>query len=172
MIMAGYKRELQLLNNSLSMISNLARIHQRSTPFGLGTQFTVFATPHTEFRVCLFKGSQILTQRMAKGKEIDTSANPIFRWRRLALHHYQLIKIFNKGYASMADRAVIHDHLLTLSSHSGLSLLAEAHYRLKCEDSTLNVGMIVLGSAWVYFSSVLENSSLVPVQSDFFFSWP
>ena len=37
MIMAGYKRELQLLNNSLSMISNLARTHQRLTPFDLGT---------------------------------------------------------------------------------------------------------------------------------------
>lgn len=57
MIMAGYKRELQLLNNSLSMIQNLARTHQRPTPFGLGTQFTAFATPHTEFRICLSKGS-------------------------------------------------------------------------------------------------------------------
>ena len=44
MIMAGYKRELQLLNDSLSMISILARTHQRPTPFGLGTQFTAFAT--------------------------------------------------------------------------------------------------------------------------------
>ena len=79
MIMAGYKRELQLLNNSLSMIQNLARTHQSLTPFGLGTQFSAFATPQTQFKIALSKGSQVLTQRLAKGKEIDTSTNPIFR---------------------------------------------------------------------------------------------
>ena len=154
------------------MITNLARTHQRPTSFGLNTQFTTFSTPHTEFRVFLSKGSQILTQRMAKGKKIDTSANPIFRWRRLALHHHQLVKIFNKGYASMVDRAAIHDHLLTLNQRSGLSPFAKAHYRLECEDSTFEVGTILPGSAWAYFSSALENSSLVRVQSDFFYSWP
>ena len=79
--MVGYKRELSLLNNSLSLIQTLARTHQRPTPFGLGTQFTAFATPHSEFKIHLSRGSHVLTHRIAKGKEIDTSANPIFRWR-------------------------------------------------------------------------------------------
>ena len=107
MIMAGYKRELQLLNDSLSMISILARTHQRPTPFGLGTQFTAFITPQTQFKICLSKGSQILTQRLAKGKEKDRSDYPIFRWRRLALHQHQLIKIFTKGFASLGECAAI-----------------------------------------------------------------
>ena len=128
MIMAGYKRELQLLNNSLSMISNLARTHQRPTPFGLDTQLTAFATPHTEFRICLSRGSHVLTQRIAKGKEIDTFANPIFKKRLLALHQHQLVAIFNKGFASLSDRALIHAHRLTLDKRSGLNPLTKAHY--------------------------------------------
>lgn len=108
---------------------------------------------------------------MAKGKEIDTSANPIFRWRRLALHHYELIKIFNKGFASLSDRAAIHDHLLTLNQRSGLSPLAKAHYRLECKDSTFGVGTIFPGSASAYFPEAMENSALVCVQSDFSYNW-
>ena len=68
MIMAGYKRELQLLNDSLSMVSLMARTQQRPTPFGLGTQFMAFATPQTQFNICLSKGHQILPRRLAKGK--------------------------------------------------------------------------------------------------------
>ena len=97
---------------------------------------------------------------MAKGKEIGTSANPIFRWRRLASHQHQLIAIFNKGYASLADRAAIHDHLLTLSRRSGLNPLAKASYRLECEDSTFGVGMIFPGSASAYLPEAVEDSTL------------
>ena len=79
MIMAGYKRERQLLNDSLSMVSLMARTQQRPTSFALGTQFTGFATPQTKFNICLSKGSQVLPRRLAKGKEVDTSENPTFR---------------------------------------------------------------------------------------------
>ena len=124
------------------MISILARTHQRPSPFGLGTEFTTFATPQTQFKICLSKGSQILTQRLAKGKEKDRSDYPIFRWRRLALHQHQLLKIFNKGFASLGDRAVIQMHRETLSYCSGLSLIAKGPHRRECEDSTFGVGII------------------------------
>ena len=57
MKMAAYKRELHLLNHALSLIQNLARTHQRPTPFGLSTQFSAFATPQTKFKLVLSEGS-------------------------------------------------------------------------------------------------------------------
>ena len=171
MIMAGYKRELQLLNDSLSMITLLARTHQRPTPFGLGTQFTAFATPQTQFKICLSKGSQILTQRMAKGKEVDTSDNPIFRWRCLALHQYQLIKIFNKGFTSLGDRAAIQMHRETLSYCSGLSPIAKGPHRRECEDSTFGGGTIWPGQGFAYCEKAMEDSTLWRVQSEFSHFW-
>ena len=87
----------------------------------------------------------MLTQRVAKGKEIDTSANPIFKHRLLALHQHQLIAIFNKGFASLSDRALIHAHRLTLDRRSGLNPLAKAHYRRECQDSSCGVGQVFPG---------------------------
>lgn len=154
------------------MINLLARTQQRPAPFGLGTQFTAFATPQTKFKIRLSKGSQVLTQRMAKGKEVDTSENPIFRWRRLALHQHQLIKIFSqKGFASLGDRAAIQMHRDTLAYRSGLSPLAKDPHRRECEDSTFGCGKIWPGQGFGYRDDALKDSTLWRVQSDFSYWW-
>ena len=88
------------------------------------------------------------------------------------MHQHQIVAIFNKGYASLADRSAIHDHLLTLNRRSGLHPLAKASYRLECEDSIFGVGMIFPGSASVYLPAAMEDSTLWQVRSDFYFSWP
>lgn len=171
-IMAGYKRELSMINNALSLIWTLARTHQRPTPFALGTQFTVLATPHTEFKIRLSRGSHVLTQRIAKGKEIDTSENHIFKKRLLALYHHQLVAIFSKkGFASLSDRALIHAHLLTLDRHNGLSLLAKAFYRRECEDSAFGVGTIFPSQGFAYCENTKKDSTLWRVRSDFSYLW-
>ena len=73
MKMTAYQRELQLLRQSLSFSAMLHLV-------------TAFATPQTKFKLVLSKGFQVLTQRLAKGKKIDTSDNPVVRRRRMALH--------------------------------------------------------------------------------------
>ena len=169
--MAGYKRELSMLNNSLSFIQTLARTHQRPISFGLGTQFTAFATPQSEFRIRLSRGSHVLTQRIAKGKEIDTFANPIFKKRLLALHQHQLVAIFNKGFASLSDRALIHAHHLTLDRRSSLNPLAKAHYRRECEDSTFRVGTVFPGQGFAYCENAKKDPTLWRVRSEFSYMW-
>ena len=154
------------------MVSLMAGTQQRPTPFGLGTQFTAFATPQTQFNICLSKGHQILPQRLAKGKEVDTSENPTWRWRRLALHQHQLIKIFTKkGFASLGDRAAIQMHRETLSYRSGLSPIAKGPHRRECEDSTFGVGTIWPGQGFAYCENAQKNSTLWRVRSNFSWFW-
>ena len=108
---------------------------------------------------------------MAKGKEVDTSENPTFRWRRLALYPHQLIKIFKKGFASLGDRAAIQMHRDTLSHRSGLSLLAKGPHRRECEDSTFDVGKIWPGQGFAYRDDAVEDSTLWCVRSEFSYFW-
>lgn len=51
--------------------------------------FTATITTQTKFKLSLSKGFQVLTQRLAKGKEIDLFTNPIVFRRRLALQPSQ-----------------------------------------------------------------------------------
>ena len=142
------------------MIVNLVHTHQRPTPFGLGTQFSAFTTPQTQFKISLSKGSHILTQRLAKGKEKDTSDYPIYRWRRLAPHPHQLVKIFSKGFASLGDRAAIQIQLDTLRYRSGLTPINKGPHRKECEDSTFDVGTLWPGQGFAYCENALKDSTL------------
>ena len=89
----------------------------------------------------------------------------------MALHQYQLIKIFNKGFASLGDRAAIQMHRETLSYCSGLSPIAKGPHRRECEDSTFGVGTIWLGQGFAYCKKAMEDSTLWRVKSEFSHFW-
>ena len=79
--------------------------------------------------------------------------------------------IFNKGFASLKDRAIIHDHLLTPDRRSGLNPLAKAHYRLECEDSAFGVATIFPGQGFAYCENAKKDSTLWRVRSEFSYMW-